>query len=205
MTRGNIVPAAVALAAAIAIPPLAHGETPASGAYVCDDWTGRHSNDPEVDWRNVSKVDAVVLTFDAQNQPVVSFPNDAFPGGVYPAADTEHKSMTLRTPDRPVYQAVSKSMIDTITFEGLRDSTVRAVRQRFRFDKTGPQSIAFRVRATNRAWRHCGFSPAIHSRISATPFWSTVERLSSGMRTPGSVDCMRWTMIEASGWPGSMT
>ena len=46
---------------------------------------------------------------------------------------------------------------------------------------------------------------AIHALISAMASWSAVLRPISGIIVPGSVEVSRYGMIEASGWPGTMS
>src|SRR5262249_24227490 len=47
--------------------------------------------------------------------------------------------------------------------------------------------------------------PATHPRIKASPSSSTNRRDSSGIITPGSVDSSRYSKIDSSGLPGTMS
>jgi len=118
----------------------------ANAVITCNAWAGRHSNDPKVDWDDVKDNAPVVLTF-KDRRGLVALPNAAFPAGAYPAsvADAE-KGLSLRTGDRFVYQSISPSVIDTITFDGLETGDLRAVWQRFRIDTDKPRAIALQGR-----------------------------------------------------------
>jgi beta-lactamase regulating signal transducer with metallopeptidase domain len=119
---------------------------PDDAVITCNDWSGRHSQDPKVDWDNVDKNAPVVLTFKGR-QGVVTLPNAAFPAGAYPASVANaEKGLSLRTGDRFVYQSMSPSVIDTITFDGLETGDLHAVWQRFRIDTDKPRAIALQGR-----------------------------------------------------------
>lgn len=114
----------------------------AGATITCNRWHGVHSRDHLVVWDEVKGDLAVTLIFTDHYDPKVSFPNDAFPKGVYPESVAYPRpGMNLRNPDRYVYQSVSESVVDTITIEGLSSGDLNAVWQRFRMDQEGVHSI----------------------------------------------------------------
>lgn len=138
-----------ALVAAASAAVAQKASTLSGSTITCNSWNGRHSLDPKLDWDNVDENAPVVLSFKGDDL-AVTFPNNAFPPGVYPASVAEAKPGMRLQGANFVYQSISPAVIDTISIDGLNGGSPRAVWQRFRLDEKGAHPIVLQGNCTRK-------------------------------------------------------